>query len=211
MGNVTELNRRLDNMIRRGRIAEVDLVADPPAVRVETGGLLTDWLPWFERRAGGVRTWSPPSVGEGAVIFCPSGDPAVGFVLPGLMSDDFPPPSRSADEEIIAYPDGARQVYNHASGAWSLSGVKTVSIQADVSVTIDSQQTTTTGNATIEGSLTFMQGMTGYAGAGAGGVATFHGSLQIKDGDVVADGISVKRHKHGGILRGGAVTDEAQA
>lgn len=58
--------------------------------RVETGGLQTDWLPWFTRRAGTTNEWDPVSVGEQCLVLSPSGDPAAGFVLVGLYSDSNP-------------------------------------------------------------------------------------------------------------------------
>lgn len=60
--NLVELLRLVHNLIRLGTIAEVD--HSHAQVRVQSGELLTNWLPWLEARAGTTRTWSAPTVGE---------------------------------------------------------------------------------------------------------------------------------------------------
>lgn len=95
MNNVAELLRLIHNLIRTGTIAEVDHAA--ARVRVKSGALLTDWLPWIESRAGTSRSWNPPTVGEQVMLFSPGGDPAAGLVLTGLFSNAHPTPANSAD------------------------------------------------------------------------------------------------------------------
>lgn len=111
--NSADLARRLDNLIRLGTIAAVDHAQ--ALCRVQTGGLLTTWLPWFSRRAGDTRTWCPPTVGEQAAVLCPSGEPAAGIVLVGIYTTAHDQPSASAAEHLTAWPDGAEQRYDHAA------------------------------------------------------------------------------------------------
>ena len=92
--NIPELLRLLHNLIRLGTIAEVDHRA--ARVRVKTGELLTDWLPWLEGRAGTTRDWDPPTKGEQVILFSPGGDPANGVVLCGLCSNAHPAPAEVA-------------------------------------------------------------------------------------------------------------------
>ena len=108
-----DLARRLDNLIRLGTIAAVDHAR--ALCRVQSGGLLTDWLPWAERRAGNTRTWTPPTVGEQVLLLCPSGEPGAGIVLTGIYTNAHDQPSASADEHVTHYPDGARDRYDHAA------------------------------------------------------------------------------------------------
>ena len=188
-----DLTRRLDNIIRAGTVAEINLGA--ATVRVESGGLVTDWLPWLERRAGSTRTWSPPTIGEQCLVLSPGGDPSAGFVLLGLFSDAYPAPSSSADEDVVEYPDGAREVYNHAGGEHKLSGIKTAVVEAATSVSINTPETIASGNTTTKGKLTYMQGMSGSGGAG-GVTAVINGNIKVVGGDVTADSIGLKSHKH---------------
>ncbi|ENB2053111.1 phage baseplate assembly protein V, partial [Vibrio fluvialis] len=55
---VRDLQRRLANMIRRGKVHSVDFTQTPPRVRVDYGvnndngqPAITDWLPWISGRA----------------------------------------------------------------------------------------------------------------------------------------------------------------
>lgn len=68
--------RMLENLIRFGTIAEVQMV--PPRVRVKTGDLLTGWLPWLALRAGADVDWDPPTVNEQVLLLSPSGQLANG-------------------------------------------------------------------------------------------------------------------------------------
>jgi phage baseplate assembly protein V len=50
MNDLANLTRLLENLIRFGTIAAVQMV--PPRVQVLTGTLTTAWLPWINPRAG---------------------------------------------------------------------------------------------------------------------------------------------------------------
>jgi phage baseplate assembly protein V len=110
-----ELLRRLENMLRKGTVAAVD--HDGVLVRVKSGNLLTGWLPWFERRAGNVRSWCPPSVGEQCLVLSPGGEMTNGMVLVGLDSEANPAPSNSPTLHRTQYPDGTVIDYDHGTGA----------------------------------------------------------------------------------------------
>ncbi len=64
---ISELNRKLANIIRIGLIKEVDY--EKARVRVKVGEFLTDWLPCITTRAGEDSIWFPPSIDEQVVIF----------------------------------------------------------------------------------------------------------------------------------------------
>ncbi|MFZ7197779.1 phage baseplate assembly protein V [Avibacterium avium] len=57
-----ENNRKIENLIRYGVVAEVDCAAR--RARVQSGEILTDWLPWCAFRAGTTKIWSPVTVGD---------------------------------------------------------------------------------------------------------------------------------------------------
>lgn len=214
-----DLLRRLENLLRPGTIHSIDHAST--RVRVSSGELLSDWLPWFERRAGDVRTWCPPSVGEQCLLLCPGGEMASGMVLVGLHSDSIAPPSQAGSVHCIVYPDGARLEYDHqahallaslpAGGTASISAPGGVTVNTDGSVavnaaggvTIDSPTTTITGSCTVQGPLTYQAGMVGTGGSGASAQIT--GSIQVT-GDVTASGISLTGHRHGGVKAGGDST-----
>jgi phage baseplate assembly protein V len=113
MDSLTELTRRLENLIRAGTIAELD--PEKPRCRVKTGGLLTGWLPFFALRAGEDSDWDPPSIDEQCLVLSPSGNPTHGFVIFGLYSDRFPAPDNVSTRRRRRYRDGAVVDYDTAT------------------------------------------------------------------------------------------------
>jgi phage baseplate assembly protein V len=184
--DIATLSRMVENLLRVGKIEELDLAAK--CCRVRSGKLLTNWLPWVTPRAGTTRTWDPPTVGEQVLLLSPSGELGAGIVLTGLFSAAHEAPSSSADEHLTVYPDGARISYNHATGALEASGIQTALVQAASLVTIDCPATHLTGALTVDGLLTYKGGMTG-SGGGAGVDA-------VIQGNVVISGIPFVEHTH---------------
>jgi len=182
--NTADLIRRLENLIRFGTIAEVDTAA--ARCRVKTGGITTAWLPWFAERAGQDSTWEAPSIGEQCVVFCPSGEPAVGVVMVGLYSEQFPAPDNSAARRRRKYRDGA--VIDYDTGTKTLTA--TLPAGGKIIATAPGGFDLT-GDVTIQGDVA----ITGKVDATA---------------DVTAGGVSVMGHKHGGVSRGNAQTDAPQ-
>mgnify|MGYP006867373990 FL=1 len=77
---------------------------------------------------------------------------------------------------------------------------KTAKVNASSSLTVDSPQSTFTGNVAIQKNLTVTGHIAGTSGmsitGGTGGAtATFQGSIKVSD-DVTASGISLTRHTH---------------
>jgi len=205
--DIAHLSRLIENLIRVGTIAEVDHASS--RCRVASGELQSEWLPWIERRAGATRTWEPPTVGEQVIVFSPSGEPAGGIVLTGIFCTAHPAPSASGSEHVIDYPDGARIAYNHASGALTASGIQTATIQAAVSVTLDTPETHMTGNVQVDGTLTVDDLLTyGNGIAGTGGVNDniISGDFSHAGGSLSSNGIVLHTHTHSGVVAGGANT-----
>lgn len=192
-----ELNRKTANLIKEGTVSQTDPAAN--RVRVKHGELETDWLPYFVPFAGGVSVHRLPSVGEYCTVISPSGDMAGGLVLCGIASDRFPAPSTDPADTVVKFPDGGVIRYNHNSGAMVLKAIS--------SLTIDTPQTTVTGNLTVkkqttsQGLLTYQNGMTGTGGAG--GATNISGNINhtgtlSNSGDITANGISLSSHTHPG-------------
>lgn len=100
-----ELERRLANVARIGVVAEVDPAKGTVRVEIakdpDGNPVLSDWLPWTER-AGAIRTWSPPTIGEQVMVLSPSGESGRGWVSAGGFSDANPAPSDDAGAHVIA-------------------------------------------------------------------------------------------------------------
>lgn len=191
---LADLARRVANMIRTGRVADVDHAG--PRVRVQSGDLLTEWLPWQTRRAGNTRTWDPPTIGEQVMILSPSGEPAAGMVIPALYCQDHPAPDASPDTHVIEFPDGARIAYDHANSALDITAVATVRIVAAESVTLDTPYTHITGRLEIDDVITYHSGMVGEGGGG--NAISITGDFVHEQGILSSNGIVLHTHTHPG-------------
>ncbi|MEX3614166.1 MAG: phage baseplate assembly protein V [Burkholderia gladioli] len=216
-GRTNESARVARNSVCRGEIIAVDL-SDPtnPVCRVSVGepdidgqGLASGWIRWTAARAGTVRTWSAPTIGEQVTVVCPMGDLSQGIAIGGLYSDARPAPSTAANEHVIQFDDGARLAYDDAAHALSvdLPAGGTIRMVSPVSVliqtaaatvkantiTLDSPDTTCKGALTVEGPFTFLAGAEGKGGSGA--VMRIDGSADFT-GDVTASGKSLVHHTH---------------
>lgn len=110
---IEELERRLANTVRMGRVVEVD--AGRGLVRLQVAGLTTDWLPWTTQ-AGEINVFIPPSVGQQMMLISPSGEPGQGWAVPAGFSTQFAQPHDQAGEmkmthgAVSVFSDGAQLV-----------------------------------------------------------------------------------------------------
>lgn len=194
------LNRKLKD----GRIEELPVLSNVPV-----------WMP----RSGGASITLPVSAGDTCFVACtersidewlqrggvqtPS-DPrkhslfdAVAFV--GLMPFSVGTAAENATDVLIKY--SGSNVRLKPGGA--------VEIEATL-VKIIAPETELTGNLTVAG-LTTTGGLVseGTIGGGAtitGNVDIASGTVTVTGGNVIADGISLKTHTHGGVQTGGGNT-----
>lgn len=209
--STVELQRLIENLVRAGTILAVDHASQ--TCRVQSGGLQTNWLRWFARRAGDVRHWSPPFVGEQCMVLSPGGDMAAGFVLVGIFSDNMPANADSASVERTTYPDGAVFEYDHGTSALKVTlpsgGTADVTVPdaitvqcktADVTasnsatvhskeITLDAPTTTATGQLVVQGLLTWQAGMVGSGVGPSGKGAQVSCSMEFTQGHgITTDG-----------------------
>ncbi|MFU0865586.1 phage baseplate assembly protein V [Kluyvera ascorbata] len=207
LATLQDVLRLLRNMIRTGVVVEIDL--DDGRCRVQTGGIVTDWLQWLTARAGRSRSWWAPSVGEQVVIFAIGGELDTAFVIPGIFSDDHPAPSASADAFHITFPDGAVIEYEPETGALIVSGIKTadvtasdsiavtvpvVTVKAETRITLDTPEVVCTNKLTAA-TLEVTKG------------GKMSGDIEHTGGTFKSNGVQVDNHGHGGIERGGEWTE----
>jgi len=192
--NTTELFRLILNLVRKGKILEVNHQGPIPTCRVQSGDLQTNWIPWLAFAAGQTRDWNPPTVGEPVLLLCPCGDPADGVALRGLYSDDAPAPDGNPSTHTRVYPDGAVIKYDHDAHALTatLPDGGTVYLVAPGSVEIHTAVATIVASnlVKVDAPRTELTGDLQVAGAiGAGKDVT-------TPADVKAGTISLKAHKH---------------
>lgn len=173
---LAELQRRLANVVRIGKIAEVDRTKG--RVKVAFNGVTSPWLPWQTARAGAVKNWSPPAVGEQVAVVSPFGEFGSGFVLSGAINyDSQAAPDSRENVERIDLPSGGAYEIHHEGTTFKVSGGK---------ITFDGP-VEFTGNLSVTGKITATQDIETTA-------------------DVIAGTIHLKTHKHGGVQAGGSQT-----
>ena len=155
--------------------------------------LETAWLSYLTPNAGGNQFYCLPDVGElVAIILDARGEG--GCVLGAIFNAQDPTPTGDSNIWMKKFSNGTIIKHDRNSGNVEVSAVGEVLIKSPSKVTIDCPATETTGDRMVKGALTYMKGMTGYGGGGA--TAMINGSLETKGGDIKADNISLKTHKH---------------
>ncbi|WP_249961506.1 phage baseplate assembly protein V [Histophilus somni] len=190
-----EFNRKLENIVRYGVVAEVN--HEKRRAKVQTGNILTDWLPWCALRAGTTKIWSPITPGEQCILISPAGEINSGFILSALYTLEFNTPSNSPDEHVIQFADNAIIQYNQATSELKVSGIKTALIEANVSVTLNTPLVHCTQDMSIDGNVTIQGSVSAKGSAEVQGSINVQGSVNAQ-GDVTAGGVSLQTHTHAG-------------
>lgn len=201
----TESKRQLSNLIRRGKVAELDAAKGRIKVRIgdptdPTGHLVTGWIPWLSGRAGADREFWSPSVGEPVVLFAEGGELASAIATPGAFSDASPQPADRETLHRVEYADGAIVEYDREAHAHRIelpeAGTATVRVgEATVEVKTDAIALRCGASSIrVTPAGIFLAGptvaMTAGGGAGAASLAgnfQMDGSLSV-NGDVSASG-----------------------
>jgi len=94
--DIAELFRRVNNLLRLGKVTEVDYAK--ALARVQIGKNTTDFLPWL---VPSTATWFPMKVGEQVMVLSPNGDLGMGVILPSLYQSAKPAPSKDQAKIVI--------------------------------------------------------------------------------------------------------------
>ncbi|WP_265044155.1 phage baseplate assembly protein V [Wolbachia endosymbiont (group A) of Epagoge grotiana] len=125
---ISELNRKVANIIRIGVIKEIDY--EKAKVRVKIGELLTDFLPWITSRAGEERSWLPPSINEQVVILSPLGELSLGVVLSGIYQQKYAAPENKKEINSVKFQDGTKFTYDKGKHHLEIEVVDKITLKA---------------------------------------------------------------------------------
>ena len=117
------------------------------------------------------------------------GNPETAVSAGSLYSNDNPPPGSLENEMVITAPDGAEFRYNAQESSLTARGIKTATITAETSITLDAPKVECTQllkTKTFE--LT------------SGG--TMKGNVKHSGGSLESNGITVHTHVHSGVKSG---------
>ncbi|WP_353272105.1 phage baseplate assembly protein V [Wolbachia endosymbiont (group B) of Apomyelois bistriatella] len=125
---ISELNRKLANIIRIGLVKEIDY--EKAKVRVKIGELLTDYLPWITSKAGKDRDWSPPDIDEQVVVFSPLGELSLGVVLAGIYQEKYPALENKKEINSVKFQDGTKFTYDKEKHHLEIEVVDKITLKA---------------------------------------------------------------------------------
>ncbi|MEM9734189.1 MAG: phage baseplate assembly protein V [Pseudomonadota bacterium] len=127
---ITDLERRLEQSSRDGRVTEVD--HEEGLAKVEIGSdketSITHWVPWTER-AGDHESYDPPTVGEAVKVNAPNGEMALATLERGALSNRENRPHRKAGERVDKM--GDTTITQTQSGIYFANGGVTMTLSAD--------------------------------------------------------------------------------
>lgn len=199
------------------------------AVRVQLPALEdmeTDWLPVVSLGAGGNRFYALPDAGELAV--CLLDARGEGGVCLGVIYNDADPAPESdrniwckkfSNGTVIRHDRSDGQITVDTPGGVRIKAQKQIEVETDAdvqikaakSVRIDTPGTVITGNAVVQGLLTYTAGLAASNGAG-GTAADIKGTVKV-EGDIRLNGVSLwhylTKHVHPDLTSGGK-TDVAE-
>ncbi|MFL9490141.1 phage baseplate assembly protein V [Acinetobacter baumannii] len=194
-----DINRRLENLIRFGKIKTVNPSNPIPLVTVDLDDIVTPEIRFFNARSGDDSTWDPPSLDEEVMVISPCGEIGpTSVVFYGLYNNDHPAPSDDLNKKIRVFADGCVIAYDiaaHHLSAILPSGGKAI-VTADGGITVNGD-TTINGNLQINGS-TAMTGNNTVGGSQFVQGSSHSTGAFSTEADVKAGSISLKEHKHPG-------------
>lgn len=186
----------------------------------DENSMVTYDLPIMQRNSLGNRDYQMPDIGEDVLCLFRSDGFEDGVIIGSFYAGDVEPPETTADRRTVVFKDGTRICYDRAAHTLTVTiagteivfdqqngsitvpdsvtvNCTTATVNASSSVTINSPDTTCTGNLTVAGLIT---GQGGFTVTGGGGVVAncniqLNGSMSVT-GDVVASDISLNSHTH---------------
>jgi phage baseplate assembly protein V len=116
---VKDLQRRMENILRPGRVIAVNPDKAMVKVRFKDGdqaagipALDSDWLRILQERAGQTIDWDFPEIGEQLLVLSPGGELGSGYAGHAIYSAAHPAPSKNPRLKLRHYADGLECAYD---------------------------------------------------------------------------------------------------
>ncbi|WP_316205995.1 hypothetical protein [Bradyrhizobium sp. SZCCHNR3058] len=131
----SDIDRRAQDVIKFGKIKEVDYKRSPPAYRVELGDeddednyILTDWLPATGGRAKGDRETHYLEVGEKVALLAEGGELSTAYVMPAGQYTEQEDEKETTDKAGVwrkVFKDHKGSIsYDRETGEWAIEGIE---------------------------------------------------------------------------------------
>ena len=179
-----------------GIVSAIDAASHSLRVKIPVlDDMETDWLPMATPAAGCNRFYSLPDVGE-LVVCLLDARGETGCVIGAIYNAADKPPVSDQNKWVKRFTNGTVISHDRRSGEVVVETPGKVKIKAAQKVDIQSPETEITGNATVNGLLTYTAGLTA-SNAGGGAAANIKGTVNI-NGDLIVNGINIGKHIHDG-------------
>ena len=179
-----------------GTVSAVDEASHSLRVKIPVlDDMETDWLPMATPAAGGNRFYSLPDVGE-LVVCLLDVRGENGCIIGAIYNAADKPPVSDQNKWVKRFTNGTVISHDRRSGEVVVETPGKVKIKAAQKVDIQSPETEITGNATVNGLLTYTAGLAA-GNAGGGEAAKITGNVII-DGELIVNGINIGKHIHDG-------------
>ncbi|WP_018692281.1 phage baseplate assembly protein V [Algicola sagamiensis] len=144
--NIAELERQMLNVVRLGKILEVDHAKREVLIKLGENRAL---VPWPCDIGLNYIRWQPLRVGTQVVLVCSCGDLAQARIVGMLYTNDLPPPSTDEHVDILQFNDGSMMKYDSSKSEMTVKSVGNLTIKVDGDVTIDASQIALNGGAGV--------------------------------------------------------------
>lgn len=160
--------RALQMLLRMGTVYEVDHESVPPKARIESGELITDFLPFPCDMGHNFRRWRAARVGAQVLFACPSGDTRQGVIVKFYNTTDHPQPETDPAVDLVEFDDGT--ILRKDGEELRIDSAVPVYIKAEL-ITLDTPLVHCTGDVQVDGTMTANE-------------------------DAIGGGVSLKTHVH---------------
>lgn len=211
----TEQEKRL-SMLRIGEVTSIDPASCTCRVTFDDDDGLTSFdLPVIQRNTLKNSDYHMPDIGEDVLcVFLASGTEE-GFILGSWYAGEVTPPESSGDKRTVRFADGTVLSYDRAAHKLTadvkgdievtLTGKADVTAQGAISVESAEKVVITAPQIVLNGAIS------SYSKTGGSGTMKVTGTMDITgnitgDSDIIASGVSLTKHTHGGVEPGGSST-----
>lgn len=218
------VQERLNALIKIGEVTSVDCAAMMCRVTFDDDDGITSYdLPVLQPNTLRNKDYACPDIGEDVLcVFLPSGVEE-GFVIGSFYAGDVTPPESDGNKRTVIFADGTRLSYDRAAHKLMadvkgdieaiVSGNVTATIQGKADVTAQGAISVTSSERVVitAPQIVLNGAISSYSATGGAGTMKVTGTMDITgdikgNSDIVASGVSLRNHTHGGVETGGGST-----
>lgn len=193
-------------MLKFGLISDIDPSKGLARVNFDDDGIVSAWLPIiFPKAMADSFIWLPDINEHVACLMDAHAEN--GVIIGSVYSAATAPNGGNKDKFRATFSDGTVIEYDRAAHKLTANVQGSVDVEATGNAKLKATHVTLDApNVTVTGVLSAGQISTASGSAGGDGSVSIQGDLTVTGGDVVADLISLKLHKHIGVQPGAGIS-----